>query len=99
MELQAYSNAQILQMLGLRFKQYRLMADFSQEELAKVSGVSVSTIHKFETGTLANMTVSNLMALLRRVGLLEQFDELVPEQPENPYATRPRKRARKHGNG
>ena len=69
MDLKKYSNTQILQMLGLRFKDYRLMMNLSQGELAKAAGVSVSTVHKFETGTITNMNVTNLMALLRPVGL------------------------------
>ena len=39
--------------------------NLSQGELAKAAGVSVSTVHKFETGTITNMNVTNLMALLR----------------------------------
>ena len=70
MDLKRYSNTQILQMLGLRFKDYRLMMNLSQGDLAKAAGVSVSTVHKFETGTITNMNVTNLMALLRPVGLL-----------------------------
>ena len=68
MDLKKYSNTQILQMLGLRFKDYRLMMNLSQGDLAKAAGVSVSTVHKFETGTITNMNVTNLMALLRPVG-------------------------------
>ena len=67
MDLKKYSNTQILQMLGLRFKDYRLMMNLSQGDLAKAAGVSVSTVHKFETGTITNMNVTNLMALLRPV--------------------------------
>ena len=62
MDLKKYSNTQILQMLGLRFKDYRLMMNLSQGDLAKAAGVSVSTIHKFETGTITNMNITNMMA-------------------------------------
>ena len=63
------------------------MINLSQGELAKAAGVSVSTIHKFETGTITNMNITNLMALLRQIGLLDRLDDLIPEQPENPYLT------------
>ena len=102
MDLKKYSNTQILQMLGLRFKDYRLMASLSQEDLAKATGVSVSTIHKFEPGTITNMNLTNLMALLRSVGLLDRFDDLIPEQPANPYLTAPeypQQRVRRKNNG
>ncbi len=97
MDLKKYSNTQILQMLGLRFKDYRLMMNLSQGDLAKAAGVSVSTVHKFETGT-----ITNLMALIRPVGLLDRFDDLIPEQPANPYLTAPehqQQRVRRKNNG
>ena len=102
MDLRKYSNTQILQMLGLRFKHYRLLMNLSQEDLAKAAGVSISTVHKFETGTATNMNVTNLMALLRLTGLLDRFDDLIPEQPENPYLTAPKhqqQRVRRKNNG
>lgn len=102
MDLKKYSNTQILQMLGMRFKDYRLMMNLSQGELAKAAGVSVSTVHKFETGMITNMNVTNLMALLRPVGLLDRFDDLIPEQPENPYLTaheHQQQRVRRKNNG
>ena len=102
MDQKKYSNTQILQMIGLRFKDYRLMMDLSQGDLAKTAGVSVSIIHKFETGTITNMNITNLMALLRPVGLLDRFDDLIPEQPENPYFTaqeHQQQRVRRKNNG
>ena len=92
MDLKKYSNTQILQMLGLRFKDYRLIMNLSQGDLAKAAGVSVSTVHKFETGTITNMNITNLMALLRPI----------PEQPSNPYLTAPehqQQRVRRKNNG
>ena len=100
--MKRYSDTQILQMLGLRYKDYRLVLNLSQEDLAKAAGVSVSTVHKFETGTITNMNVTNLMALLRQVGLLDRFDDLIPEQPENPYLTTVtgrKQRVRRKNNG
>ena len=102
MSLKQFSDTQILQMLGTRFKDYRLGTNLSQSELAKAAGVSVSTVHKFETGTIVNMTITNLMALLRQVGLLERCDELIPEQPLSPYAStqiKRRQRVRRSNNG
>ena len=78
------------------------MMNLSQGELAKAAGVSVSTVHKFETGTITNMNITNLMALLRQVGLLDRFDELIPEQPENPYlmtSEHQQQRVRRKNNG
>ena len=44
----------------------------------------------------------DLMALLRPVGLLDRFDDLIPEQPANPYLTAPehqQQRVRRKNNG
>ena len=78
------------------------MMNLSQGDLAKAAGVSVSTIHKFETGTITNMNITNLLALLRQVGLLDRFDDLIPEQPGNPYLKDPehqQQRVRRKING
>lgn len=102
MDLKKYSNTQILQMLGLRFKDYRLMMNLSQGDLAQAAGVSVSTVHKCETGTITDMNITNLMALLQPVGLLDRFDDLIPERPANPYLTAPehqQQRVRRKNNG
>ena len=48
------------------------------------------------------MNVTNLMALLRPVGLLDRLDDLIPEQPANPYLTVPehqQHRVRRKNNG
>ena len=61
-----------------------------------------AAVHKFETGTITNMNVTNLMALLRPVGLLDRLDDLIPEQPANPYLTVPehqQHRVRRKNNG
>ncbi|MBP5571433.1 MAG: helix-turn-helix transcriptional regulator [Bacteroidales bacterium] len=76
--------------------------NLSQEDLGESAGVSISTIHKFETGTITNMNITNLMALLRQVGLLDRFDDVIPEQPENPYlaiSEHRRQRVRRKNNG
>ena len=102
MDLNKYSKTKIQKMLRLRFKDYRLMMNLSQGDLAKAAGVSVSTVHKFETGTITNIIFTNLMALLRPIGLLDRFDDLIPEQPENPYLTAPehhQQRVRRKNNG
>ena len=61
------------------------MMNLSQGDLAKAAGVSVSTVHKFETGTITNMNVTNLMALLRPVGLLDRLDDLDGHDHEYEY--------------
>ena len=66
--IKRFSDAEILQMLGLRFKQYRVALGLTQAELSAKAGVSVMTIHKFETGTARNVTATTLISR-RRTGL------------------------------
>ena len=93
------SDSEILQMLGLRFKQYRVALGLTQAELSVKSGVSVMTIHKFETGTARNVTAATLISLMRYTGLIENLDALIPEIPESPYSSlNGRQRVRHNGN-
>ena len=84
--IKRYSDAEILQLLGLRFKQYRVALGLTQAELSAKAGVSVMTIHKFETGTARNITATTLISLMRYTGLIENLDSLIPEIPESPYS-------------
>jgi len=94
-----FSDAEILQMLGLRFKQYRVALGLTQAELSAKAGVSVMTIHKFETGTARNVTAATLISLMRYTGLIENLDALIPEVPESPYSNLSSKqRVRHNGN-
>ena len=46
--IKRFSDAEILQMLGLRFKQYRVALGLTQAELSAKAGVSVMTIHSLK---------------------------------------------------
>lgn len=84
MLLKSYSNKELQTLIGERAKTYRKNLSLSQEELAANSGISLSTVQKFETGK-ANISLNNLLTILRHLGLIENIDQLIPEQPENPY--------------
>lgn len=94
--IKRFSDAEILQMLGLRFKQYRVALGLTQAELSAKAGVSVMTIHKFETGTALNVTATTLISLMRYTGLIENLDTLIPEVPESPYSNLSRKQRVRH---
>lgn len=84
--IQEMTNSEIIRMLGKNFKQYRLIMQMTQREMSEYTGVSISTIHNFESGNATNMTLNNLFSLMRKVGILENVMFLIPEQPESPYA-------------
>jgi transcriptional regulator with XRE-family HTH domain len=95
--LKELSNTEITNMLGERLQQYRLNLNITQRELSQNSMVSLPTIQKLESGRAKNITFNNLMSIIRQLGLIENIDKLIPEQPESPYQKRHKKRIH-HGN-
>lgn len=73
-------NHDILSDLGKRLKQQRLNQNLSSAELANKSGVSIRTITGFERGE-KNISLVNLIELLRALGLINNLSMLIPELP------------------
>ena len=84
-EYSEYSVTELVRLLGSRFKDYRLRANMTQKEVAEMSGLSMMTIHRFENGTVKNISLSTFLLLLKAVGSINDLNELMPEQPESPY--------------
>ena len=80
-----YSAPELVRILGARFKEYRLRANLTQKDLAEHTGLSVATIHKFETGVASNISLGTFILLLKSIGQIYMLDELLPELPESPY--------------
>ena len=57
----------------------------TQKEVAEQAGISLSTVHKFESGSLTNVSFGNVIRLLRIVGAVENLQYLLPALPENPF--------------
>ena len=51
-DLYEYSTPELVRMYGERFKEYRMRCDLTQKEVSELSGVGLTTIHKFENGTI-----------------------------------------------
>lgn len=73
-------NQDILSDLGKRLKQQRLNQNMSSADLARLSGVSVRTITGFERGQ-KNISLVNLMELLRALKLINHLGDTIPEIP------------------
>lgn len=80
-----YSSTELVRMLGTRFKDYRLRANLTQKEVAEMTGLSVLTVHRFENGSVKNISLGTFLLLLKAVGCINDLNELMPEQPEYPY--------------
>ena len=87
-DIQYRSNYDILQLLAERMKEYRLAARLSQRELAQMSGVSYTTICRFEQGKHPNLSLSNFISLLRPVGMESRMEDVLPKLPVPPMALR-----------
>lgn len=66
----------VLAELGARLERARLDVDMTQARLAEESGVSKSTVERLEKGH--SVQLSNLIRVLRVLGLLKNLDDLVP---------------------
>jgi len=77
------SNFEASREIGHRLKLARLNANHSQAELAKLAGISESTIKRAETAN-GNVTLMALIAILRALRKIEQLDLFIPEPPPNP---------------
>ena len=84
-EIYGQSNSDVVRLLGQRFRQYRIAMQLKQTEVAKRAGVSVFTLSQFENGRSCNITMTNLVALLRTIGMLENVETVLPELPVSPY--------------
>ena len=87
-DLYEYSTPELVRLLGERFKEYRMRCNLTQREVAERSGVGLTTIYKFENGTVGNLSLSTFILLLKVIGQVDALDDLMPELPESPYLVR-----------
>lgn len=80
------TNQDIVELLSCRIKEYRLAARISQKEMAEKSGVSLATISHLEQGVSQNLTLNNLISILRVIGMEQRLIDLLPELPMPPMA-------------
>jgi hypothetical protein len=82
--LSQFTDREIAAVLAKRLRRWRIDpkgAAISASELAKRSGMGLTPLRRFEkTG---GITLRNLIALMRTMGLLERLEELIPD-PASP---------------
>lgn len=83
-----YSTPELVRLLGERFREYRMRCNLTQKEVSEVSGVGLTTIHKFENGSAGNLSLSTFILLLKVVGQVNALDQLLPVLPASPYLVR-----------
>ena len=87
-DLYEFSTPELVRLLGTRFKEYRMRCNLSKKEVAELSGIGMTTIHKFESGNAGNISLSTFILLLKVVGQINALDDVLPELPESPYLMR-----------
>ena len=80
-DLYEYSTPELVRLLGVRFKEYRMRCNLTQKEVAEFTGLGLTTIHKFENGTAGNLSLATFLLLLKVVGQIEEL-------PPSPYLMR-----------
>jgi transcriptional regulator with XRE-family HTH domain len=71
------TNREIASGLAKRIRAYRVEMGFSQKDLADRSGISITSLSRFEqTGAI---TLNNLISILRALGTVDRIRELIPE--------------------
>lgn len=75
----------LIRNLGLRFREYRMRLHMTRKEVSEAASIGMTTLYKFESGNMTDISFSTLMRLLRVIGLGENWNNLLPELPESPY--------------
>lgn len=70
--------------LAKRIRQYRLNANMTQDEVAAEAGIGKATYVRFESGSSTAIRLTSLIAILRKLDLLDNLDSLVPEPEISP---------------
>lgn len=84
LDAQNQSPARIILMLGQRFKTTRVALQITQQEVSDKTGISMSTIRRFENGLTFNLTLAHFIAMLQAIGFADNLEEVIPEMLPDP---------------
>lgn len=57
----------------------------TRKEVSEAASIGMTTLYKFESGNMTDISLSTLLRLLKVIGLNENWDALLPELPKSPY--------------
>ncbi|MBR1726548.1 MAG: helix-turn-helix domain-containing protein [Muribaculaceae bacterium] len=80
-----YSIPELVQLLGSRFRDYRLRTAMTQKDVAEQTGLTINTIHKFENGKAPNLSLGTFLLLMKAIGCINGIDQLLPELPPSAF--------------
>jgi len=84
MDIYAMTDNALMQQIGKKLKERRIINGMKQTDLASASGVSVFTISAVENGKAPSMMV--IIQLLRALGNLDYLDSFFEERVPSPVA-------------
>ncbi|MEO6078371.1 MAG: helix-turn-helix transcriptional regulator [Steroidobacteraceae bacterium] len=73
----------VLSVIGQRLAALRLARNLTQEQLAQQAGLGLRTVQRLELG-LAATQLSGFVRVCRALGLVENFETLIPEPAASP---------------
>lgn len=79
------TTSEVLTLLGERFRDYRMRLKMTRKEVAEAAGIGLTTLFRFETGKMTDISLSTLLRLLKVIELNGSWDLLIPRLPESPY--------------
>ena len=79
------TTSDVIRNLGLRFRDYRLRLRMTRKEVSEAASIGMTTLYKFESGNMTDISFSTLLRLMRVIGLGDNWESLLPELPESPY--------------
>lgn len=68
----------VIRNLGLRFRDYRLRLRMTRKEVSEAATIGMTTLYKFESGNMTDISFSTILRLLKAIGLGENWDALLP---------------------
>ena len=95
MDYYEFAIPELIKMLGARFKDYRLRSNMTQKDVAEQTGLTITTIHKFENGTSGNMSLGTFLLLMKAIGQIQGLDDLMPELPTSAYLIKEEKKVQR----
>lgn len=81
-DVYSLSDVQILCKIGEKIKTVRLKQNITQDSLAKLSSISLSSVKKVEVGKIGSF--DTLLRILRTLGLLDELSHLCEEEQMSP---------------
>lgn len=75
----------VIRNLGLRFRDYRLRLRLTRKEVSEAASIGMTTLYRFESGAMTDISFSTLHRLMRVIGLPDSWNALLPEVPDSPY--------------